>query len=108
MATTGSRREVIGYAIGWVVADEAELANLGVAVRARRQGVGRRLVEAVVAAARERGGRRLYLEVRESNVAAVELYRSLGFQTVGRRSRYYARPSEDARVMAVDLTTTVG
>lgn len=108
VATSGLRREIIGYAVGWVVADEAELANLGVAVDHRRRGVGRRLVAAIAAAARLGGGRRMYLEVRRSNEGAVELYRSLGFQTVGHRSRYYVGPCEDARVMAVDLTTAVG
>jgi ribosomal-protein-alanine N-acetyltransferase len=95
--------EVLGYAVGWVAADEAELANIAVAIDWRRRGVGRRLVETVRQAASELGARRLYLEVRASNGAAQSFYAGLGFEVVGRRPGYYSRPREDALVMAVDL-----
>lgn len=99
----GPTGEIVGYAVGWVAADEAELANIAVATGWRRRGVGRRLVDSVRQAACELGARRLYLEVRASNLAAQSFYAGLGFEVVGRRPGYYARPREDALVMAVDL-----
>lgn len=93
-----------GYALGWVAADEAELANLAVADAQRRQGVGGRLLEAMRAAARERGASRMYLEVRVSNHAARSFYGAHGFKATGRRRDYYNHPREDALTMAVDLT----
>ena len=89
-----------GYAAYWVASDEAELADLAVHPEHRRRGVGRRLVEAVCREARRRGARTVFLQVRESNRAALGLYREAGFVEQGRRRRYYRRPSEDAIVLA--------
>lgn len=94
---------VAGYAVVLTVWDECELANLAVAREVQRCGVGRRLLSAVHGAAIELGCRRMFLEVRASNLAAGALYRSAGFRAVGRRPRYYARPVEDAIVMRADL-----
>lgn len=95
--------EFVGYAICWTVADQAELGNVAVARAARGAGVGRRLVEAALGRVRRRGARECFLEVRESNLVAQALYRSLGFAPVGRRRGYYARPTEDALVMRIAL-----
>lgn len=100
--------EVIGYAVGWVAADEAELANIAVVAERRRQGVGSRLLRAISAAARKRGARRMYLEVRRSNRDGQRFYAHHGFDRVGRRTGYYSRPQEDAVVMAVDLVEREG
>lgn len=94
---------VAGYAIGWVAADEAELANLAVASPHRRHGIGGRLLEAMQEAAQGRGARRMYLEVRVSNRPALSFYRDRGFRVTGRRRDYYNHPREDAFTMAVDL-----
>lgn len=94
---------VAGYAVVLAVGDECELANLAVAREVQRCGVGRRLLAAVNLAAVEAGCRRMFLEVRASNIAAGALYRSVGFRVVGRRPRYYVRPVEDAIVMRADL-----
>ena len=96
--------EVAGYALGWVAADEAELANIAVAPPHRRSGVGNRLLESMQEAAVELGATRMYLEVRASNEVAQTFYRSRGFTVTGRRREYYSRPREDALTMAVDLT----
>lgn len=95
---------LVGYALGWVAADEAELANLAVAAAHRRRGVGGRLLEAMRRAARARGAHRMYLEVRLSNHAARTFYGAHGFRATGRRRDYYSHPREDALTMAVDLT----
>ena len=88
-----------GYAIAHVGGDEGEILNLGVAPAYRGRGLGRALVERMLAELRGRGARAVYLEVRESNVVARRLYESLGFAEVARRARYYRRPVEDAVVL---------
>jgi len=90
---------VAGYVVAQCAADEGEILNLGVAVAHRRRGVGRALVEHVLAALGVRGVRVVYLEVRESNAGARRLYEALGFGEVARRARYYRRPIEDAVVL---------
>ena len=94
---------VVGYAVALLTGIESELANLAVARLVQHQGLGRRLLGEVVATARERGSREMFLEVRASNAAAISLYLSAGFEAVGRRVRYYARPIEDAIVMKLRL-----
>ena len=103
----GERSEVLGYAVLYVVADQAELANLAVAPAFRGRGVGRALLESVVAVARELGVRQLFLEVRQSNSVAQRLYRSVGFVPVALRRGYYEAPVEDALVMALRLDDVV-
>ncbi len=90
---------VVGYAVLWCILDQGELANVAVTPRLRGKGLGRRLMSRVMEVARERGVEKLYLEVRVSNDAALELYRSLGFAEVGIRKGYYDDPKEDARIM---------
>ena len=92
-----------GYLIAWFVFDEGEIANLAVVPTARRRGVARTLLEAIVAEATESRIVRLFLEVRESNVAARALYDSLGFAPIARRARYYRKPVEDAIVLRLEL-----
>lgn len=90
---------VAGYAAMWLVGREAELGDLAVAPTDRRRGIGGELVDAVLAEARIRGVVRIFLEVREGNRSAQGLYRSRGFEIIGRRRGYYAGPKEDALVM---------
>lgn len=94
---------VVGYAIVLVSGVESELANLAVSRLMQRQGLGARLLAKAMERARERGAREMFLEVRASNAAAIQLYSTAGFQAVGRRVRYYARPIEDAIVMKAGL-----
>ena len=75
------------------------MMNLAVAPRHRRQGIARQLVEALGDALRAQGVQSLTLEVRASNEAAIQLYRSLGFTQVGRRPNYYTKPREDALIL---------
>jgi ribosomal-protein-alanine N-acetyltransferase len=89
-----------------VAADEGEIADLAVAPWARRRGVGGLLLDLAAADARDVGVRTLYLEVRESNAAAIALYESRGFGTIGRRRQYYRHPMEDALVLRRDLSAS--
>ena len=101
VADAGGR--VVGYTVVWTAADEAELANIAVDPDVRGQGVGRRLLDQAMAAARARGAAVMFLEVRESNAAARALYAQRGFEQVGRRRRYYRRPVEDALILRASL-----
>ena len=97
-----TKDRVVGYVVALDAADEGEILNVAVAPDVRRGGIGRALVQAVIAALAERGVRQIYLEVRESNAGARVMYGALGFQEVGRRRGYYRRPVEDAIVLRVN------
>jgi ribosomal-protein-alanine N-acetyltransferase len=97
--TVACAPSVVGYVVMWLVADEGEVANLAVAPDRRREGIGQHLLDAAMAEAVVAGARSLYLEVRESNVAARALYGGRGFQAVGRRPSYYRNPVEDALLL---------
>jgi len=99
LATDGVDGPILGFAVVWLVHDELQVLNVAVAAEARRQGVARRILDRVEGTARERGARVAMLEVRRSNVAAIALYRSLGYREVGVRPRYYAEDGEDALAM---------
>ncbi|MFN4016203.1 MAG: GNAT family N-acetyltransferase [Reyranella sp.] len=97
----------IGMAICRIVAGEAELLTIAVASAHRRRGAARQLLGAIVESARAGGARTLFLEVGADNSAALALYESLGFQSVGRRTAYYPRPNRsavDAFVMRLNLS----
>jgi ribosomal-protein-alanine N-acetyltransferase len=85
---------------------EMHLLNITVAPAARRCGHARRMLVDLVRLCRLRQASRLWLEVRESNADAREVYRRLGFAQVGRRKGYYPAPEgqrEDAVVMSLDV-----
>jgi N6-L-threonylcarbamoyladenine synthase len=96
-------RQIVGYAGGWVVGDEAHLMNFAVAEEARMQGIGRALLGRLMATLREAGARRLTLEVRSANAAAIALYESLGMRREGVRAGYYPETGEDALIMWGEL-----
>ena len=88
-----------GYGAVCVIAGEGEIQRIAVLEEFRRQGLGRKLLDAMVAAARNRGARAMTLEVRESNDPAIKLYFSAGFRTEAQRKDYYRNPREDALIM---------
>lgn len=102
VAVTG-KDSVVGYAVSYAAADEAEIANVAVSPAARRGGVGGALVDHVLADIRARGALTAFLEVRASNSGALALYASRGFTEVGRRAKYYQSPDEDAVLMRAAL-----
>jgi ribosomal-protein-alanine N-acetyltransferase len=91
--------DLAGYVVAWFAADEGEVANLAVAPQAWGAGVGRALLDAALEEGRRRETAAVYLEVRDSNERARRLYRSAGFEEVGRRRGYYDHPPEDAIVL---------
>ena len=91
--------EVIAYVIGRVIAPEGEIYRIATRKGYRRRGIAYRLLDYAVKTERGKGLECLFLEVRESNVAARNLYRSYGFRELGERKNYYKDPTENAVVM---------
>ena len=95
---------VIGYVLFWLLPEDVDIHNIAVHPDYRRRAIGRSLLAHVVAAAQERSSVRVTLEVRKSNDAAQQLYKSLGFAITGERRGYYSDDGEDALTMALSLT----
>ena len=97
VATDGDT--VAGYIGSQSVMGEADMMNVAVHPDYRRKGIGKQLVEALVASLKDNGVYSLTLEVRASNEPAISLYDQLGFTQVGRRPNYYRDPREDALIL---------
>ena len=94
-----SEGKVVAYILGRVIAPEGEIYRIATIPSHRRRGIAYRLLDFAVKSERGRGLECLFLEVRESNVAARNLYKSYGFRELGNRKNYYSDPKEDAVVM---------
>jgi len=88
VARDGDSGDTVGFSLCRHVADESELLLLGVSPKHRRRGIGRGLLRQFLDRARADGAARVHLEVRDGN-PAIEMYRSTGFEAVGRRRNYY-------------------
>jgi ribosomal-protein-alanine acetyltransferase len=94
--------QLVGYAglrAPRVRGGQADIQTLGVAEGFRRQGVGQRLLDTLLAEARSRGIAEVFLEVRADNPGASALYEGTGFREIARRPGYYQPGSIDAIVM---------
>jgi ribosomal-protein-alanine N-acetyltransferase len=94
---------VVASLVYWLVEDEAELHWIAVHPEHRRLGLARRMLDAMVESARERGAARVLLEVRRGNASARDLYQSYGFGEIGVRTGYYQEDGEDAILMELRL-----
>jgi ribosomal-protein-alanine acetyltransferase len=90
---------VVGYGGLLAVGADADIQTIAVVPGARSSGNGRRVMEALLQAAGERGVREVFLEVRADNPIARGLYQSLDFEEIGVRPRYYQPGNVDAIVM---------
>lgn len=90
---------ILGYANLRILAGEGEIQRIAVLPEYRRLGAGRKLMDAMVACARENQVYAITLEVRAGNQAARNLYESYGFAPEAVRKGYYRNPAEDAVVM---------
>jgi ribosomal-protein-alanine acetyltransferase len=95
---------VTGFIIGRQIAGEGEILNLAVIPERRRQGEGGALLKAALDEFRARRTSRVFLEVRESNQAAIAFYAKQGFAETGRRAGYYQDPAEAAILMEKKLS----
>jgi len=88
--------QVEAFLVGKVIDADAEVENVVVSEKSRRQGLGLLLLRRFLEEVGRSGVRTIFLEVRESNNAARMLYKAFGFQESGRRPKYYREPVEDA------------
>jgi ribosomal-protein-alanine N-acetyltransferase len=88
--------EIRGFLVAKAVAREWELENITIAASSRRQGLAIRLLTEFLDFIRRENAECVYLEVRQSNRAALALYKKLSFIEAGRRPSYYQHPQEDA------------
>ena len=95
----GDGDRVAGYVGSQTVCDETDMMNVAVTADYRRQGLGEKLVLALVEELKAMGSQCLTLEVRDSNTPARTLYEKLGFQQIGLRKNYYRNPKEDAYIL---------
>jgi len=82
---------------------QADIQTIAVAPDARRNGIGRALMHALMVEARDRGASELFLEVRDDNPGAQHLYDSLGFERIAVRPNYYQPDGVDAVVMRLSI-----
>ena len=94
--------EIVGYGCITCAADSSDLENVAVIEGYRRSGIGKAIVEGLLAEAKARGAEKVFLEVRVSNVPAMSMYLKCGFVGVYARTRYYS-DGEDCLVMSKNL-----
>ena len=92
---------IVGYALGRVVADEAELLKICVLSGWRKQGIAEKLLGSLLKKMRENGAAACFLEVRSKNAPALALYQKMGFEQIALRRNYY--PDDDAVVMSARI-----
>ena len=94
---------IVGYAVAWFVIDELHIGNIAVSRQLQGRGAGKQLLEHLLDEAFRREAKHATLEVRVSNVRAINLYRGYGFKAIALRRRYYTDNGEDAMVMLAEL-----
>ena len=92
---------IVGYAGAWLVYDEGQITNIAVLPSVRGKGYGSKLTKQLIDECFSRGMHEIFLEVRISNLAALAMYRNLGFSVKGIRKEYYSEPTEDAYIMSL-------
>lgn len=90
---------VCGYVGSQTVLDETDMMNIAVRPDCRRKGIAAALIAELVSRLKARGSRILRLEVRESNLPAIALYKAMGFTQLGLRKNYYRNPKENALIL---------
>jgi len=94
--------KIVGMIVVWLVIDEAHVATIATHPDFRRKGIGTKLLSHALRQMIDEGARSSFLEVREHNVSAQEMYRKFGYEVSGRRPRYYRDNNEDAILMNLD------
>lgn len=90
---------VVGYGGIWMIVGEGHITNIAVESKYRRCGAGNKIVEGLINVSKDMEVMSMTLEVRESNIAAQNLYKKYGFIEYGIRPKYYADDNEDAIIM---------
>lgn len=93
----------VGFVVRRIQPPEMDIVNLAVAAEHRRLGFGARLLRLLLEKAQLEGVQRVFLEVRESNRRARDLYLRSGFEETQRRRNFYEDPVEDALLMSLKI-----
>ena len=97
--------EIIGFANGSWVLDEAELLNIAVMEKSRRNGIAQMLFDTLENYLREQDAEKIFLEVREKNQSAINFYEKNGFEKNGLRKNYYSNPQDNGVLMMKNIKT---
>jgi [ribosomal protein S18]-alanine N-acetyltransferase len=95
--------KVVGYIVGRIIIDEAEIFSIAVNPEYGRKGFGRELLQSWIQGVKEEGVKKVHLEVRVSNKPAQNLYISTGFVLMGKRKNFYQSPPEDALLFTLEV-----
>ena len=93
--------KIVGTIVAWLLVDEAHIATIATHPDHRRQGIARNLLTYALRYMSREGAVTSFLEVRESNMPAQEMYREFGYEAVGLRKKYYKDTGEDAILMTL-------
>lgn len=98
--------EVVGFGLLRTMGREAEILNLVTKTTHQRQGYARVLLKHLISIAQQKGASQIFLEVRVSNIAAINLYQQLAFKMISQRKDYYPAVNgrEDALILLLDLS----
>ena len=102
VAVDEETNKVVAYAGVWLTLDFGDITNIAVHPDYRREGLGSRLLSTIIDLCKERDIERVCLEVKETNISAIEFYKKSGFLQDGVRKRYYQN-TYDAYLMSLDL-----
>lgn len=91
--------KILGYISLTLIIDECNICNVATRNTHRGLGIGSALIEKALSFVRRKGGKRLFLEVRESNKGAISLYEKFGFSVAGVSKNHYTKPLENALLM---------
>ena len=94
---------IYGFSILYITAPEAELPDIVVDSKYFRKGIGKGLLLDTISRARDKGVDTIFLEVRKSNLPALNLYKGIGFEEIGVRKYFYSNPVEDAICMKLEI-----
>ncbi len=90
---------LVGFMDYWIIKDEMHLITIAIDPSYRRLGLGSKFVDYLVNQAEKKQVKKIFLDVRKSNVAAIALYEKFNFSKIGIRKKYYSDNNEDAIVM---------
>ena len=97
--------KILGFGIASIAVGEAHILNINIDPAEQNQGIGRKMLKNLIAVARDHKVETVFLEVRPTNLPAIALYNSMGFNEIGIRKGYYPAENgrEDALMMALEL-----
>ena len=101
--SNAGNKQICGMAVIWNIVGEAHIGTIAIHPDFRETGLGKILLTSILLSAIDEGLESGYLEVRESNVAAINLYKMIGFNFDGVRKKYYRDNQENAILMSIKL-----